>query len=202
MAMKTDETTIHELTRAEIARQIGLHAARRREIVAERAEIYAAGAHVHPESLSVDERAARAHAKLLLNGSAPASLTAPAGIDFASLDRQLLIEERGIDIALKILGEKELLARAAEAVQWAQDHADRWRALVRETILANVKLDALKHAASQMLDQCIDVAAINLPMVNVIGCEWTTSMTPDDLIEAGLKAGIVSQRDVDKAKNV
>ena len=112
----------------------------------------------------------------------------------------------------RILSDKELLARAAEAVQWAENHAAEWRALVRETIVAAARLSALESAAARLIDKCVDIDAVNLPMLNLIGRKSMkiaapgfsgfVSITPDDLIEAGLQAGIVTNRDVEKAKNV
>jgi hypothetical protein len=212
MDTKSSET-IHELTRAEIARQIDTHSERRREIVHQRAELFTrVSKSGSPPSLSIDERAARAHAKQLLNGDAPASLAPPSELDFSSLDRQLAVEQRGIDIAIKILGDRELIARAAEAVHWAEEHAHQWRQLVRETIVTAARLEALQRAAARLIDDCVDASAINLPMTNMVCCTSMKSVrhgfsgflpvTPDDLIEAGLKAGVVTQREIDKAKNV
>jgi hypothetical protein len=209
MATKNTET-VHELTRAEIARQKGIHADRRLQITKQRADLYLRSSKggAPALSLSVEEKAARAHAKRLLNGAAPASLDPPGEVDFSSVDMALAVEQRGIDIALKVLGDKDLLARAAEAVNWAETHADRWRQLVRETIVTAAKSEALELAMSSLIGECVDIDAINLPMANMVGhrCMNTIAgfveVTPNDLIEAGLRAGIVSQRDIDKVKNV
>jgi hypothetical protein len=212
MATKNNDT-IHELTRAEIGRQLGVLAEQRQQIGERRAELYgrfSRGGGSGP-ALSHDERAARTHAKKLLNGSAPPSLEPPplSEFNFSTLDQQLAVEIRGIDIAVKILGDKELVARAAEAVQWAEDHAAEWRALVRETIMTAARLASVESAAARLLAKCVDVAAINLPMINLIGQKsqnvaWVghVPITSDDLIEAGLQAGIVTNRDIEKAKNV
>jgi hypothetical protein len=211
MATKTNE--IHELTRAEISRQISVLVDRRQQIVSERAAVYdraskGAGA-VQP--LTPDERASRTHAKKLLNGSAPASLEPPppSEINFSSLDHQLAVEQRGVDIAINILGDKELSARAAEAVLWFEENIDRWRHMVRETIIAAARLEALNAASAKLLEQCVDINAINLPLGNLVGVEsfrathgYVMPVRADDLIEAGLKAGVVTQREIDKAKNV
>jgi hypothetical protein len=213
MATKNTET-VHDLTRAEIARQIAGHADRRQQIVEQRADLYLrsskSGAPI--PSLSGEEKAARAHAKRLLNGVAPPSLDPPSDANFSSLDMELAVEQRGLDIAIKILSDNELVARAAEAVQWAESHAAEWRALVRETIVTAARLAAPESAAARLIDKCVDIDAVNLPMLNLIGRKSMkiaapgfsgfVSITPDDLIEAGLQTGIVTNRDVEKAKNV
>src|ERR1019366_3964229 len=112
------------------------------------------------------------------------------------------IEQRGIDIAVKILSDKELLARAAEAVQWSESHADKWRHLVREAIVAAARLEAIERAATDLIEQCVDITATNLPMVNLIGRKEMkiaepgfsgfVLVKPADLIEAGLKAGVIT----------
>jgi hypothetical protein len=208
----TVDPEIHALTRAEIARQLAAHAARRQQIVEQRADLYlrSSKSGTPVPSLSVEEKAARAHAKRLLNGVAPLSLDPPSSdINFSSLDMELAVEQRGLDITIKILSDNELVARAAEAVQWAESHAAEWRALVRETIVTAARLAALETAAARLIDKCVDIDAINLPMINLIGQKsknvaWVglVPITPDDLIEAGLKAGIVTNRDVEKVKNV
>ena len=113
--------------------------------------------------LDADEKAAREHARALLNGAAPPSLSSPpeAGI---TLDKVLYREQRGIDIALKILNDKDLVARSVEAVEWAEAHGAEWRALAREITLAAVRLDALERSAQQLLAGCPDLFAVRLPM--------------------------------------
>lgn len=215
MATKNTDT-IHELTRAEIVRQLGTLATQRQQIVERRAELYVrvSKAGGSGPALSYDERAARTHAKKLLNGSAPASLEPPplSEFNFSTMDEQLAVEMRGIDIAVKILGSKEVVARAAEAVRWAEENADRWRQLVRETIVAAARLEAVKRASLELLDQCADISAINLPMSNMVGVDrmrfvgpgWSGSLdvTADDLIEAGLKEGIITKSDIRKAQDI
>src|SRR5439155_14282924 len=105
------------LTCAEIDRQVRLHSERRRQIINERAAMYASalknGTSGETPVVDADERAAREHAKGLLNGAAPESLSLPPEI---TRDRMLLREQRGIEIALKILTDKSLVSRAADAV--------------------------------------------------------------------------------------
>ena len=94
------------------------------------------------------------------------------------------------------------MARAIEAVQWAEDHAGEWRTLCRDIVLTAVRLDALEDSARRLLEQCIDISLINLPMANVIGgraiCE-TRSI--NDLAETALAAGVVTVSEIKKAKS-
>ena len=211
--MKTSTDTIHELTRAEIARQISNLAGERARLSERRGELYQRSANSGAaQPISPDERAARAYARVRLNGAAPASLEPPSELNFGSLDRQLAVEQRGIDIAIKILSDKEVAARATEAVKWSEDNAGKWRGLVREIIVASTRLEALEAAATRMLEQCVDIEAVTLPMVNIIGREEMKvvqsgfsgfmKVKAADLIEAGLNAGVITQREIDKAKNV
>src|SRR5712664_3689984 len=129
MATKNTDT-IHTLTVAEIARIDAPLAERELQILNKRAEIYSTaltngGAQSTP-IVSDDEKAALQHAKRLLNGNAPDSLSLPPDI---TLDKQLYREGRGIQIARKILADKTLVARATEAVEWAEAHGAQWRAL-------------------------------------------------------------------------
>jgi hypothetical protein len=66
MTKRTTDSEIHALTVAEIARQMRLHSERRRQIVNERAAIYAStlknGSGAETAIVDADERAAREHA--------------------------------------------------------------------------------------------------------------------------------------------
>jgi hypothetical protein len=202
MATKNDQ--IHALTAAEIDRQIRIHSERRRQIVAERAAMFSnvlKNGTTNDETpvVDADERAAREHAKNLLNGSAPASLALPAEI---TRDKMLYREQRGIDITLKVLTDQELLARAAEAVAWAEAHADQWRALCREITLTAIKLAALEHSARELIGQCGDAFSVCLPMANLIGGRPISEMPITDLTEAALKQSVVTSAEIRKAQNV
>src|ERR1035437_4843868 len=161
MAMKNTETEIHELTRAEIGRQVKLHTERRQQIVNDRADMYASalknGGGGDTPVLDADERAAREHAKRLLNGAAPESLSLPPEI---TRDRMLLREQRGIEITLKVLADKDLAARAAEAVEWAEANRGKWRALCHEITLTAIRLEAVEARARRLLGGCGDLFAV------------------------------------------
>jgi hypothetical protein len=200
MATKNTET-IHALTTAEIGRQVKIHSDRSRQIINERAAMYASalknGYSGDTPIVDADERAAREHAKSLLNGSAPESLSLPPEI---TRDRMLLREQRGIEIVLKILSSKELVARATEAVVWAEAHGAQWRALCRDITLTAIKLDALERASQEMIEKCPDLSAVNLPMANKIGGRAISEIPISDLTEMALAQGICTSAEIRKAQ--
>jgi hypothetical protein len=197
------ESEIHVLTVAEIDRQVRLHSERRRQIVNERAGLYAhalknngSGAEA---PIDADEYAAREIAKSLLNGSAPPSLLLPPEI---TRDKLLYREERAIDIILKIFGDKALVARAVEAVEWAEAHRDEWRHLAREITLNAVRLDALECRAKQLLEGCSDPSAVRLPMILIVNSRAISEIPLNDLKAAALAEGIVTAAEIRKFENV
>jgi hypothetical protein len=204
MATKNNTETIHALTTTEIGRQISLHSERRQQITNERAAMYA-GALKNGNTggdtfvVDADERAAREHAKNLLNGSAPESLSLPPEI---TRDRMLLREQRGIDIVLKILADKSLVARATEAVEWAEANGNQWRTLCRDITLTAIKLEALEQSAHALIEQCPDIFAVNIPMGNVIGGRAISEISVSDLTEKALAQGVVTSAEIRKAQNV
>jgi hypothetical protein len=202
--METKNTdTIHALTVAEIVRIDAPFAERELQIQNKRAEIYSTslkngGAQSTP-IIDDDEKAALQHAKHLLNGNAPNSLSLPPDI---TLDKQLYREWRGIKIARKIFADKTLVARATEAVEWAEAHGAQWRFLCRDTTLTAIKLDALERAAQEMIGQCPDIFAVRLPMGNKIGGRAISEIPISDLTDAALAEGVVSHAEIRKAKHV
>jgi hypothetical protein len=186
------KTAIHDLTLAEINRQIKNHVERQQQIRVERAAIYANlqknGTGGDSVVLDGDEREAREIAKRLLNGSAPAYLAAPPNV---SRDRSLAREYRALEIVVKILTDSEIVARAAEAVVWAEANADRWRALCRDVTLAATRLEALESSARDLIDQCGDISAVRLPMANIIGSRTVTETPLIDLQNAAIAEGVV-----------
>jgi hypothetical protein len=197
--MKNNADTIHDLTRAEIARQKGKLVQRREELIEKRAAIYKAGA-IHSENLiGADERAARTIAATLLNGNAPPSLLPPP--DEVNHDKMLYREQLGIQLALKILDSKDLLATAAEAVIWAEQNADKWKTLCHDIVLTANKLEALERGAQELLEQCVDISAVSLPMANRIGGRPISDTPVNELTEAALAAGVISAGEIKKARN-
>ena len=202
MATKNTET-IHALTTAEIGRQVKIHSDRSRQIINERAAMYANalknGGSGDTPIVDADERAAREHAKSLLNGSAPETLSLPPEI---TRDRMLLRAQRGIEIALKVLSDKDLAARAAEAVEWAEAHRGEWRSLCREMTLTAIRLEAVEARARRLLEGCGDLFAVRLPMVIITNSRSISAIPLSDLKDAALAEGVVTQAEIRKAQNV
>jgi hypothetical protein len=200
MTKRTDE--LHELTMREIDHQVRRLTERQQQIVAERAALYnktQTGATV--AAIDEDERAARMLAKQLLNGSAPAVLPAMLSLPpEVGRDRELLREQRGIEIALTILADKNLAARAVEAVAWGEAHAEEWRATWRELLLAAARLDAFEHRARALLALCPDAAAIRFPMMNFLGALPIGEIPHDELMAAAVASGIVTEGEIRKAQ--
>ena len=191
---------IHAITTAEIRRQIEVHRARRAQIIEERAALFgAAGKFTSPAVINEDEKASREHARALLNGHAPKSLSMPPAI---SRDRILLREERALDLVLKILGDESIAARATEAVAWAEEHGDEWRAVCCQIILTALRLDALECRARNLLEQCVDLHAVKLPLANVIGGRPISETSLSELAERALGAGIITSSAKGKAEHV
>jgi hypothetical protein len=200
MSKQTRDSEIHELTTAEIGRQAAVLAERDREITNELADRYKnALKNGGPTPIiDADEQAAREHARSLLNGSAPESLSLAPELN---RDKILYREKRGIAIALKILASKDLVARATEAVQWAEEHGGEWRALCRDIVLTAVRLDALEDSARRLLEQCIDIHSVRLPMANLIGGRPIAETPISDLVETAMAAGVVTSDEIRKAKS-
>jgi hypothetical protein len=119
-----------------------------------------------------------------------------------SRDRALLRELRGIDIVLKILNDAGLAARAADAVAWAEENADRWQSLCSDIVLTAIRLDALERLAGELLAECCDIFAVRLPMANVIGCRPVSETPVSDLTKVALTEGIITSAEIRKAENV
>ena len=196
-----DTETIHALTRAEIGRQIKIHAARRAAIIEERAALYGQHGPAMGASPAIDddERASREHARGLLNGNAPKSLLAPPAL---TRDRVLAREQRALELVLKILSSDEVEARAAEAVRWSEENADRWRILCREIILVAIRLHALECSARELLDQCVDLHAVRLPLANVIGGRPISETSLGEIAERALHEGVITSAEKRKAEHV
>jgi hypothetical protein len=195
MSKQTD-SEIHELTRQEIARQKQMHSSMIAQIIEQREINYRSAP--KNETPDPDTRAARERAKDLLKDHAPASFSAQPDINN---DRALLTEQRAREMVLKVLSDKDLVLCAAEAVVWSEENGDRWRQLMREITLTAIRLDALERSAVHLIEQCCDVAAIRLPMVNIVGGRPISEMPVSELTEAALAAGVVTAGEIRKARN-
>lgn len=200
MATKNTET-IHELTTAEIGRQTKMYSELRKQVTIKRAAAYADalknGGGADTQVIDADERAAREHAKHLLNGFAPEALSLPPEI---TRDRILLREERALDIVLRILADKGLAARAVEAVEWAETHSAEWQQLTREITLTAIRLHALEQSAQRLLAGCPDPFAVALPMTVISNSPSIAEIPLDDLKGAALAEGLVTHAEIRKAE--
>jgi hypothetical protein len=186
---------IHRQTEADIRRRKDALVERRAQIVAERAKSYASALKSgNVPTISADERAAREHAKNLLNGSAPDWLCAPPGV--VNRDSELLREQMGIDIALEILSKDELAQRAAEAVAWAEQNAEKWQGLCHEIVLTAVKLKALERTAGELVAQCGDIFAVRMPLLGIIEGARVFETPIGELIDAALADNLVTKREI------
>ena len=93
------------------------------------------------------------------------------------------------------------MARAVEAVRWAEEHDGEWRTLCRDIVLTAVRLDAREDRSHRLLEQCIDVSSIRLPMANKIGGRAISETPVSDLTEIALAAGLVTSAEVKKARS-
>ena len=200
MSTKQNSDEIHELTTAEIGRQLTVLAERDRQITNELADRYKnALKNGGPiPVIDADEQSAREYARSFLNGSAPESLSL---VPELNRDKILYREKRGIAIATKILTSKDLVARAVEAVRWAEEHDGEWRTLARDIVLTAVRLNELEDRSQRLLSQCIDVSSIRLPMANIIGGRAISETPISDLTERALAAGVVTSAEIKKAKS-
>jgi hypothetical protein len=192
---------IRELTRAEISSRLTALAAHDVEITNELASRYK-NAMKHGGAIPIidsDEHAAREYARSLLNGAAPESLSL---MPEPNRDKILYREKRGIEIATKILSNKDLVARAAEAVAWAEEHSAEWRTLCHDIVLTAARLAALEECSRRLLSQCIDIHSVRLPLANKIGGRAISETPIGDLTEIAMVAGVVTSAEVRKAKNV
>jgi hypothetical protein len=196
--MKTSPTTT---TTTELRRQIATLDARRAVITTELAAIYAEsvkqGASARaPVLLDEDEKAARSHALSLLSGIDTAKFSLPPEI---SRERELFRERRGIDLALKILTDKLDEATEAATVRWWKTAEPKWRELVRQAVLAKVRLHALDRRAEAMFEGIDLLAVPRMQMGHFIG---TVSPTPlHEITAAALEAGVVSRAEIKEAEN-
>lgn len=149
-------TTMHRrpeirmATSAEIKRQILMLEAKRKNALDEQISIETAQSKGQPaETIPPEaERDARAFAASMLDGAAPASLR--DGTLPRTRIAQLRVEIRGIDIALEILRSNELRVRAAEAAEFAIQHMDQWKDLIKRVLLTALTLQQLEQEAAEL----------------------------------------------------
>jgi hypothetical protein len=204
MARPTSTTDIHAQTSAEVNRQVLEYSACRAEVVRELAAIFAArqaGKAPAPAPLPEPTRKARERAKAMLNGHSPASFVIPSSI---SRESELEIEREALDLVLGVLVKSEVAARAAEAIQWAREHAGEWRRVCRELLLCACRLRALEEHAANMVN-IMSHGATDVPLTEFVGRGLQIEIPGDNLdnaITAGLRERIVTGAEIKDAKNV
>jgi len=147
--------------------------------------------------LSDHERRVAGHIQLLMNGSTPPQLLVPV----VSRDDQIRSELDAIVYVERDLGRQEELALEREAEQWAADHADQWRELCKQIVLAAVGLASLEERARDVLDQL--QYPVKIAMGSTIGSGLSLLGVGDPLLDlrtAALKEGIVTASDIKKAE--
>jgi hypothetical protein len=202
--MKSEQ--IHELTVAEIGRLVGEYYRQRRERTEQLAALFSAAEAGQPEERPRTDRAeeARSRALQMLNGFAPADLKHAPPI---SRKQELEIEVEAIDIVLSALSQKELVARAAEAAEFALEHGAEWEALCRDIILTATRLGALERQAIEWRQKLGPAVPATLPMArfigtgrSIVGALWAS----DPLYrprEAALQEKIVTAKEIKAAEN-
>jgi hypothetical protein len=197
----TGTAKIEIATRAEISRQIAQLTARRAAVAEQLAAHFEAHGYNEPGPPAPDVVAARQHARVLLNGHAPAFLSEPPT---PPVESALRVELAGIDLALKILGSEELAARAVETVAWQETHLAEWKALCANAILAVVRVRALDEQA-----RLLRKSAPSMPRFPLIDCVGVRMLSPDNpllemdrVISAAIGAGILTKRDIEKAEKL
>jgi hypothetical protein len=197
MAKQSKSAEIHEMTKTEVERQVGELTARRQAIVAERAALYKASPKASGPPIDAHAAAARRYAKAYFNGSTPPHL---ALVQEISLDTQLYEEMLGIDLVLGVLNDRRLLAQAAAAVAFMEEHDDEWRELAREIVFTRGRLDALERRARRLLEGCADLFAVKLPLA-IIANNNVAEIPLADLTEAARSEGIVTQSEIRKVES-
>lgn len=174
---------------------------RQRALQAEGAANYAAMKAGSPptQPLTDHQRRVAGHVQLLMNGSTPASLLAPA----VSRDDQIRAELDAIAFVDRDLGRQEEIAREREAGAWVTEHADQWRALCHDIVLTAVRLAALEGSAREALSYLQVPGVKGLAMAATIGSGYSLLGIGDplrEMIEAALSENVVTQAEIRKAE--
>jgi hypothetical protein len=197
---------VHELTVAEIGRLTAEFDRRDRELAEEQAARFSAAEAGQPQERPRTDRAeeVRGRALEMLNGYAPAGLKRAPPI---SRDQEIEIDREAIAIVRAALSQKELEARAAEAVAFALEHGDEWEALCRDIILAATRLGALEKRAIEWRQKLGPAVPSTLPLAtfigtgrSIVGVAWGTDPLSRPR-EAALQAKIVTKTEIKAAEN-
>jgi hypothetical protein len=200
--MKTER--VHELTVAEVGRLVGEYNRRRHEVTERIAARFVAAEAGQPQERPPTDRAeeVRSRAVAMLNGYAPPGLKHAPPISEQTEDE---IERDAIDIVLAALSQKELVATAAEAAEFAIEHGAKWEALCRDILLTATRLGALERQAIEWRAKLGPAVPATLPMATFIGTGRSILNVPwgsDPLSrprEAALQAKIVTRKEIEAA---
>ena len=119
---------------------------------------------------------------------------------------QINVEVAAIDLCLRALEQKEVVATAAQAAEWIIEHGDAWRALCREIILCGERLHALEDRALKIRQaqgytvHGLDLAEFIGTGRTLLGCNWIND--PISRVRTtALAAKIITERDLKEARN-
>jgi hypothetical protein len=203
MAKQTSpDSSLHEMAQAEVDRQQAALRVRDDELTARLAQLYQESrkGHVSAPVLDANALAARKIAASLLNGSTPAGLVPTDASANIKLEQHLMNEREGVRIALKILNDKSIAIRAAEAVTWGEKNRTALRELSRRKIFAVLALQALDDEVDELIATCPDIGAVSLPGFAWIERRYISGKLIEEMVAEVLNAGLVTPADVKKAK--
>lgn len=154
-----------------------------------------------PIQASEHDRRVRAEAKELLNGAGHL-LEEPSE---RATEAQVYAQRQAVRLALDALLKADGELEAQEHAAWIEAHADEWRAVIRDWVLAAQHFVHAEQAARRFKERApgsfggwfwVGFAGID----PVIGTIYTPSLS--DLIDAAAAQGIVSASDLKKAARV
>jgi hypothetical protein len=190
------------MARAEIERQQAALRARDDELTKELARLYRESQKglVSAPVLDANALAARQVAAKLLNGSTPAGLVPADASANIKLEQHLMNEREGVRIAMRILSDKSIEARAVEAVEWLESHRAELNELRRDHFLTAAKSNAISNRIADLFKTCPDIHAVRIEnggwMEHIFCADKVLEEMTNDMIEAGT----ITASDVKKAK--
>jgi hypothetical protein len=206
MAKNTDsphERPILEMAYAEVARQDKALDVTEGELTAvlqrlwrERQKDGGSASNLDPQQLAV-----RQHAAKLLNGSAPANLVPADANASINYEQEVMNQREGVRMARRILADKTVAIRAAQAVEWLEANRARWRELSREVVFTVLKLHALNEQVTAFLATCPDLEAVRLEFGYWTEFPYISDATVEHVTRDAIEAGVVTQADIKKAKS-
>jgi hypothetical protein len=190
------------MAQAEVDRQSAALLAREGELTKELARLWQEQQKgtISAPILDANALAARKVAASLLNGSTPPGLVPTDASANIKLEQHLMNEREGVRIALRILSDKSIAIRAAEAVEWAEKNRAKWRELSREVIFTAIRSNALTQEVADFLRSCPDIHAVRLELGYWTEHVFVSDGIAENMVRDAIEAGIVTPADVKKAK--